>query len=377
MKGRVPSLDGFRGLSILLVLWHHITITRLNILPPYLAWTSELGAVGVDVFFVISGFLITLLLIREERRNGTVSIKSFYLRRFFRIVPAYLAYVLVVGSVLSFTTARLTGTEWARVLTYTVSIGRLPAWYVGHFWSLSVEEHFYLVWPLLFVLLPKRRLLWATVGYSLIAILIRFCFYKYRWSAVNQNFFTLTRADTIAAGCALALIATSRFNRILLAPAKVAGGLAALSVIILVFACWLSSLHSHLAMRFGAMGYRFVVEWCIVVTIWAGVYHSETVLGRVLNWKPLVAVGVLSYSIYLWQQPFLGPLRPIWLFHLPCSFVGIAIAATVSYYLIEQPFLKLKAHFERTAEARRRSEVEAHLVARIESPTIPAGEGSL
>jgi peptidoglycan/LPS O-acetylase OafA/YrhL len=307
LHGRVPSLDGFRGLSILFVLWHHIIVTRPQIIPRYLAWTSELGALGVDFFFVISGFLITLLLIREERRTGDLSIRSFYLRRFFRIVPAYVTYVVVVRSILSFTSARLTRTEWMRVFTYTMSFGHLPSWYIGHFWSLSVEEHFYLIWPLLFVTVPKRHLITITLGYSFIAILFRCCLYKYMWVPANGNFFTLTRADAIAVGCALAVIATSRFQWILLTPAAIAGGLALLSSAILISACFLIERHSRFASRFSAIGFRFVVEWCIVVIIWAGLYHSASLPGRLLNWKPLTAIGVLSYSIYLWQQAFLGP----------------------------------------------------------------------
>jgi peptidoglycan/LPS O-acetylase OafA/YrhL len=185
---------------------------------------------------------------------------------------------------------------------------------------------------------------------------------------MDRNYFTFTRADAPALGCALALLATSRFRHVLVVRQSMAMCLSIIALIILVaIKTFTLHDHHHLTIFFTAFVYRFIVEWCVVVLVWGCVYSPQSLYGRMVNWRPLVVLGMLSYSIYLWQQPFLGSILPLWLFKFPANLVIIAILACGSYYFVEQPFLRLKARFERTKDARLRSEFEA---ARLEP--IPA-----
>src|SRR5271168_4566722 len=127
----------------------------------FLAGVSPYGALGVDLFFAISGFLITSRLIEERRIDGTISLKAFYVRRFFRIIPpafAYLACAAVLGLALGWIPMNF-GQLAASACFYRnyYSMGVEHSWYTGHFWSLAVEEHFYLLWPALLVWAGVKR----------------------------------------------------------------------------------------------------------------------------------------------------------------------------------------------------------------------------
>jgi peptidoglycan/LPS O-acetylase OafA/YrhL len=150
----IPSLDGMRAFSVLLVLVGHETSSVLGRLPIGL---FRNGALGVNVFFVISGFLITHLMLGELDATGWLSLKNFYIRRAFRIFPAYYAYLAVVG-VLSL--AHFYPVDWKSLLgaaTYTLDYFPMPLpWILAHSWSLCAEEHFYLLWPACIALVPRR-----------------------------------------------------------------------------------------------------------------------------------------------------------------------------------------------------------------------------
>jgi peptidoglycan/LPS O-acetylase OafA/YrhL len=133
-RDRIPSLDGLRALAILLVLFAHAHQTRGSPDVPALYALGRRGAMGVDVFFVISGFLITTLMFREKDRTGRLALGAFYLRRLLRIVPAYAALLVVVAVLTALVATRMTGLEWLAALTWTVNFVRSPAWEVGHAW---------------------------------------------------------------------------------------------------------------------------------------------------------------------------------------------------------------------------------------------------
>ena len=151
--GRLPSLDGLRAVSILLVLgWH---LNDRNRIPGFGYVTYYYGTLGVQIFFVISGFLISWLLLADEAAAGSVSLRSFYARRALRILPVQFAYLAVLALLTLTTALRWSGCEVATALTYTKDIA-CQTWADAHLWSLSVEEQFYLIWPVVLILVCLR-----------------------------------------------------------------------------------------------------------------------------------------------------------------------------------------------------------------------------
>ncbi len=214
---RIPSLDGLRAVSIMMVLYSHSALT--DGFPRLVARliTFPLGETGVRFFFVISGFLITTLLVKEERTRGAISLSAFYKRRFLRILPAYYFYILIVFIVGCFATSiRCPLSTYLSAATFTTRLwgywggphGFDRSWCLIHTWSLSVEEQFYILWPTLLVFIPsglnRRRIIVSfIIG---LAPLMRVLFIHYGLNSkilIDQLF--LTQADSIMFGCMLAL----------------------------------------------------------------------------------------------------------------------------------------------------------------------------
>jgi peptidoglycan/LPS O-acetylase OafA/YrhL len=205
MKQQLAGLNGLRAISIILVIGYHFAqhgFLPVNGLFRYFSFVFN-GPFGVNIFFVISGFLITWLLLQEEARSDThqISLRKFYIRRVFRIFPAYY-FLLLVYALLSIAGfLHLSSTTWIASLTYTRQF--FPeANVTTHLWSLSVEECFYLIWPVLFLLFPKQRTFIA-IAVILIVTVARFFQYQYPqpfW--VNSIFST---GDALMMGCLLAM----------------------------------------------------------------------------------------------------------------------------------------------------------------------------
>lgn len=344
-RGRVPCLDGLRAVSILLVLLAHASETHGFRAPRLVSVIARGGSIGVDVFFVISGFLITLLLMREISRTDSVSIPDFYRRRALRILPAYIAYCLVVLCLTQSHQLHLHRGDWPAVLTYTVNFLHKPNWVVGHIWSLSIEEQFYLLWPLTLLLAGPKRGRSIVIGCLLAAPALRVAVYLFdKPDLLYVDGWTPTRIDSIAAGCLLALLAHS--------PALHRMGVRCRSRLtpILLGACALLIL-SIIGRRFSiytmALGYT-VNAACIAAILWFCATNADTTFGRFLQSRILTAVGVLSYSLYLWQQLFLNPYNSSWPARWPVNILLAVAAASVSYLAIEAPFLRLKARSHQT-----------------------------
>ena len=211
LTGRIPSLDGWRALAIMLVLGDH-AVYATGFPQESLQWIGKNfhGDLGVRIFFVLSGFLISLLLLREVGRTDRVNLKEFYLRRIFRIFPVYFTYLAVIFVLEIFGIYDESISSWVGSLTYTrnmVGLGNSPT---VHLWSLSVEEQFYLAWPLAFAFLK----LWKrpAVYLSLLAIPLILCpILRANWIATDPGGDLLNRlfgvrsilmyADSLAIGC--------------------------------------------------------------------------------------------------------------------------------------------------------------------------------
>ena len=328
------SLDGLRAVAIVLVLLDHLG--RPWDRGPLDLGVGNYGHLGVVLFFVMSGFLITTLLMSERRKTGRVSLKLFYARRALRIFPAsyfYLACILVLwlaGRVL------LAGKDFGYAATYTVNYLPDPGWQVGHLWSLSVEEQFYLLWPLAFVALGLRRAVWVAAAVILIGPFARAgALHFLRGTPYDDLPMFPMVADSLAIGC---LLATSRtwlekqaWYLALLQPG--------ISLLLLGLVLVLNRYTGYGAVE--VLG-RSVINVALAILVHRSVYHSKDAAGRFLNWRPVAFLGLLSYSFYLWQQLFLDRHSTAWVNLFPQNLLLSLMAALASYYLLEKPLLSLR-----------------------------------
>lgn len=342
----LPTLDGWRGVAILMVVLGHAVKPAYCSAAPEAGWCRYvlLGGHGVALFFALSGFLITARLLAEYERNGGISLRGFYLRRLFRILPAAFALLAV-----------LTMLGWAGVLPIApieiISSALFFRNYVplflgdtGHgfytalFWSLAIEEHFYLVWPLLLIVSLRRGVAArVAIGLALAIAVWRRLEGNYLWlqNALDlpqyQFYFrTDTRLDALLWGCTLALLLREAGTRAtikrLLKPA----------FWVLLPVAYLLGI--ALAWR-GVLWHTLLAPPMIAGTM----LYPPAAAGRVLEWAPLRWVGRISYSLYLWHALVMPQVAAAvaWpaLQSLPWN-VPIAFAlAAGSYYLVEKPMI--------------------------------------
>ena len=345
----IPSLDGLRAASVGLVIVAHY----LAYLPglegrfPF-AQLSWAGQSGVDVFFVISGFLITYILLQEHKENGAISLRRFYLRRFFRIFPPFYVYLatVVVLSVWDFVPQDRRNLISAATYTWNY-MSHAPSWLLGHTWSLSLEEQFYLAWPPLLVLLGKRKSRYLAVACIVFSPVSRLATYVLAPSLRGMVPVMLhTRLDTIMFGCAIALFWDEpRFHAALnkLLRADIVCG----SIAYILIAPILSE-------RFQArydwlIGYPLRGLLISIVMLYV-VCKPASRMGYALNLAPVRHLGVISYSLYLWQQMFTAGHS--WPF--PVSFLALFACAEGSYWLVERPSLRTRDWIEARVPALRR-----------------------
>lgn len=339
---RIPSLDGLRAISIAFVLCAHLSgTTGFYRLPAGPA--ASLAAFGVRVFFVISGFLITSLLLDEESRTGTISLLHFYLRRTLRIFPPCYAYLLVIAVAAALGWVELRRFDLVAALTYTTNYHHDRSWYVGHTWSLAVEEQFYLLWPLLVKFVGPRRAPYAALGTVVGAPLLRLALVAGPSieRGIGETFPTV--ADAIATGCLLASY------RPLLARPTVDGFLRG-KLFWPVLTLTLAVAHVPLA-KFELLVGQTLMNVAVALILERVMRCPDTLAGRFLNTRPMMFAGALSYSLYLWQQPFLNHHAHRAMNVFPWNLLLAVAAALASYYVIEQAALRLRERLERRAPA--------------------------
>ncbi|HEY1336546.1 MAG TPA: acyltransferase [Bryobacteraceae bacterium] len=337
---RILSLDGLRALSIGCVLFAHLAGTQGFLTQASVAWLGDLGILGVRFFFVISGYLISTLLFEEERRKGQISIRSFYMRRTLRIFPAAYVFVLLITLASNWNWGAVTPSDLSHAVTYTMNFHGARSWVVGHLWSLSTEEQFYLLWPAVVLwggLLGAARTAAAVV---VLAPALRLVL----WSAFPEWRSSLSAAsmgaDSIATGCLLAALrpkleAHAVYQRILSSRWLPAIGLLIVAV---------NALEGGSRFAFGA-GFT-VLNVSTALLIHHVIRFPEYTLGRILNHTIFACIGVLSYSLYLWQQIFLNRTGEMWINRFPQNIACAFLAACISYYLVERPFLAIRRRLE-------------------------------
>ena len=375
----LPALDGLRGVAILLVITHHQLIPL----------SLKGGFLGVDLFFVLSGFLITRLLLREFDATQSISLTNFYTRRVLRLAPALILYLIatlvitygvhpgefvrelkLVGFSLVYLTNWRMAFGWDYLLDPTAII-----------WSLSIEEQFYLLWPPLFLLALSARVRRSHLGVALTLIVLSIAFHRsFLWAhgaELNRMYYgTDTRADAPMIGCLIALLPVTRIGLRTRAVMKIGALAASFGLAWLI----ISSAFTDSFLYRG--GYTAVALTAGVLT-WSVANSPESVIGRTLSWYPLRWFGLISYGLYLWHWLLLQTVSLYYWFGAWEAWAKLACAilvAAASYYLIECRFTRLKSRFgyiNHSAEGNRNTEDSMSLVPFVTTRVIQTSEQSL
>lgn len=363
--GYRPAFDGLRGLSLMAVLALHAT-ERM----PY---GVRGGWIGVDVFFVLSGFLITTLLLEEWYSTGTLRLGRFYLRRACRLMPASLALLaacwIYAQFCLSAEDAAATRRAVFSSLGYYANlriIDDIQPVFLAHTWSLAVEEQFYFFWPILLLgmLILKFPVRWITVAVLsgiMASALWRITLWRIHDSFPQAYLRLDTRADSLLTGCLTSLLL---FGRQLPSSRTWQRALDACTILSIVF---LTSICC--TMRNGAPFLHYggftLAAAATGIVILALMQERPRTLMQIVEFRPLTMLGRISYGFYLWHYPVFRVIVPRHLLPASASSAleialdcGVSCAlACCSFILIEQPFLRLKRRWEmRPSRTRRRAE---------------------
>jgi peptidoglycan/LPS O-acetylase OafA/YrhL len=312
---RIPSLDGLRAISIAMVCVGHLTHAG-----PVPKFFGAYALTGVRVFFVISGYLITTLLLEEHAQTSTINLRQFYIRRAYRILPA--AAVFMLYAMVAYW-HELRWYDIAAMLLYVTNFDPARPWMISHLWSLGVEEQFYFLWPSVLRKWYRYRIA-ILLGVMVVAPIYSTVCYRLQISNGGYGTFPAV-ADNLAIGCLLAIL-SSRIPNI--------PGWAALVMLLAVVAIP----HFVPNTRSRTLAELFVLNPILYCSIAGLVLHVIQSPYRILNCAPVMWLGRISYSLYLWQEPFFFAQTRQPAYRM---LIGVGLAC-LSYYLVEQPMLRLR-----------------------------------
>ncbi len=368
-----PSIDGLRFFAFFTVFLHHALPTPISdksFIDHILITFKKNGWVGVDLFFVLSGFLITILLLKERAKYGNFSIKNFWIRRTLRIWPLYFLALLSGFFIIPFIYSQLQISDfsspnylyeirsqlpfyltflgnWAVVLHTYSSFSN-----IAHLWTISLEEQFYLLWPLILVFIRSFK----SALFFCILIIISATGFRYYLNSIGTEHphlyvNTFARVDTLVFGSLIALILfykpqiISKLRLFFNLPFQ------GLSLILLGIILYRISLFNPYLIRNGTLGY-------LVISVFMSYYilsslQIQTLFSKFLTWRPLVYLGKISYGLYVWHIlsieliniTFRNLNYPI--IKIPLAFLLTIIISSISYRYFEQFFLKFKSNFTR------------------------------
>lgn len=332
-RRHLPALDGLRGAAIMMVIAEH-------------AGVFPHGWVGVDLFFVLSGFLITGILVRAKERPHYY--KNFFARRALRVFPAAFAYIALLCILVPVFKGRPLPDHQGWLWTYTTNIA--VAWpagagflavprYSGHLWSLAVEEHFYLVWPIVVRTCSIQRLRQVCVWGIVVAFVLRLAQHLLHIPGLASYVFTPMRMDTLFSGALLAISPEAWSGRLRRAVDLGGPAVALCAIAILVT----HGAHAGLVETFGYSLIAFGATWVVRSAIMPGWF------ARMLESRPLVLAGRYSYAAYLGHFIVVWAVKKyLYLEGWPLALVAGAstfVCAAVSWQIFESPILSLKRYF--------------------------------
>ena len=336
--GYQPSLDGIRGFAVLWVMGFHYQL-------PF----SRQGLFGVDIFFTLSGFLITVLLVQEWERYGRIQLKFFYLRRILRLFPALILILIVFYTLIPkpyiFSTI-FYYTNWIKALHF-----QPDSLYLDHVWSLSIEEQFYLIWPAVLITLlhfkiPKKTIVLLLLMLGLSSAVGRILVWNSTHDWFRVYMATDLHADGLLIGSAFGFMQVYGFHPDFSKHKRVFSLTTLLTVLL---AAWLlidNQLSQSFIPNYGILG----VSIGTIIIIARIVNIPSGLISKIFCFSPLVKIGMISYGLYLWHAP-IGALIDQFNLNLPLYLlIGLKIlltflAAGISYKFLERPILNLKRRF--------------------------------
>ena len=345
----MPSLDGWRAIAILLVLISH---TPYTLGAPAVLWgLLPLGDLGVRIFFVLSGFLITYLLLAEHEERGAINLRHFYVRRILRIFPVYFLYLFALLFL------QVTGryddnlTSWIGAFTFTRNYLGHGDSATAHFWSLAIEEQFYLIWPTILALahLSKHHrlalaLLSLVIFVGLLARTIECNDVGFLCQRVLGGRSDLRYADSLGTGCLGAFVLIRWRSKVV---GRNGSALFYASLSLLVLSAMPPGVfHAAMPTSLSVTLQGFLIVTCIILST-AG--RPVLAYGALNSWL-LVRIGLLSYSLYVWHFLFLSSMMgerfAQFIIHDWRIWWGATLlTAFISFNFVEMPIAALKARF--------------------------------
>lgn len=341
----IKGFDTLRAISIVLVLLTHLGLYHHlpeNDFIKYRFWKLISGSTGVQIFFTLSGFLITKILLKELNEFKNIHFKNFYTRRFLRLLPPLLVFYIVIAILMHFGLIHTSkvGFLYSFFYFYNFVPNQFYTGELGHTWSLALEEQYYLIWPFVINFLCKKK------GFLFILFILIACIISintYPYLAFTNNFkperWFIPAVGPIVIGSFFAWLIDKNdkkysgyFERKQL--------LLWIGIIMFIFPLYTPVL--KLSFLFQSIGVSIILIWIL--------FNQESKVTNLLNSKATSYIGTISYGLYVYQGLFLktGPSGTLWIQQFPQNIVLTFLTAIISFHLIEKPILKLKKKYQRT-----------------------------